>query len=490
MPPRPSDPDNMDDQTKSLVVPLIVGGALFMQMLDTTVITTALPAIARDMHQNPVSLNLAITSYLLSLAVFIPVSGWVSDRFGAKQVFRLAIVVFVIGSILCGMSSTLLELVLARVLQGVGGSMMMPVGRVVVLKSVSKAKLIDAMSYLTIPGLLGPILGPPVGGFIVTYLNWQWIFFINVPIGIAGVILVTRYIPNVAPDEARPLDWIGFILSGVGFAVLVFCFELLGRSILPFPVVLGMLAGSLVLLAVFVWHARRTKYPIVDLSVLAIPTYRAATIGGGMIRLTLGATPFLMAILLQVVFGLSPFEAGSITFIGAAGALTMKFTAAPILRMFGFRHVLAWNCFITAVSLALPALFTASTPHLVIMGILLVSGFFRSLQMTSMNAMAYADISSTLMSRASGLASLAQQIWMSLGVGIAALVLHLATSIRGEADVSRGDVAFAFIFNALFALVSILFFIFLPSDAGSEVSAHPGRRAVARDAGSTEAADV
>jgi MFS family permease len=228
------------------------------------------------------------------------------------------------------------------------------------------------------------------------------------------------------------------------------------------------------LLTLFTLHAKRTKYPIVDLSILRIPTYRAATIGGGLIRLTVGAGPFLMAMLLQVVFGLTPFEAGSITFIGAAGALTMKVTAPPILRAFGFRRVLIWNCIITAGTIAVPALFMATTPHLTIMAVLLVSGFFRSLQMTSMNAMAYADISSALVSRASGLASLAQQVWMSLGVGIAALVLHLSTSFRGGTELSRGDVAIAFILNGVFALVSILFFILLPPDAGSEVSSHRG----------------
>ena len=472
MTPSPVSPEDMDANQRSRVVPLIVGGALFMQMLDTTVITTALPAIAKDMNQNPVSLNLAITAYLLSLAVFIPVSGWIADRHGAKRVFRAAILIFVIGSVLCGLSHNLPELVLARILQGFGGSMMMPVGRVVVLKSVPKTHLIRAMSYLTIPALLGPMLGPPVGGFIVTYLPWGWIFFINVPIGLAGVALVTKYIPNVPPDEYRPLDWVGVILSGAGFALLVFGFEVLGRNVLPALAVIGFLGAGLALLGIFSWHARRVRHPIVDLSVLTIPTYRAATIGGGFLRMTLGAGPFLLAMLLQVCFGLTPLQAGSITFIGAVGAMTMKFTAPPILRAFGFRSVLTWNATIAAISVGLPALFTSATPHLVIMAVLLVSGFFRSLQMTSMNAMAYADISSAQMSRASGLASLAQQVWMSLGVGLAALTLHLMQSFRGHAELTQGDVAAAFIVNALLALISLAFFITLPRNAGAEVSSH------------------
>ena len=469
---------------------MIVGGALFMQMLDTTVITTALPAIARDLHQNPVSLNIAITAYLLSLAVFIPVSGWIADRFGAKQVFRAAILIFVVGSVLCGLSDTLMELVLARILQGFGGSMMMPVGRVVVLKSVPKSFLIQAMSYLTIPGLLGPMLGPPVGGFIVTYFPWEWIFFINLPIGLVGVVLVTKYIPDVSPEEMRPLDWAGFILSGAGFALLVFGFEVLGRGVFPPLAVVGFIGGGIGLLAVFAWHAGRIAHPIVDLSVLKIPTYRAATIGGGFIRLSMGASPFLMAMLLQVCFGLTPLQAGSITFIGAAGALTMKFTAPPILRSFGFRHVLTWNAVIAAISIALPALFTATTPHLMIMAVLLVSGFFRSLQMTGMNAMAYADISSSLMSRASGLASLAQQVWMSLGVGIAALILHLTTAFREHAELTQADVAVAFIFNGFLALVALGFFVTLPANAGAEVSSHPGARSEDGEARAPRASGV
>jgi EmrB/QacA subfamily drug resistance transporter len=468
----PVAPQETDSRQKTRVVSLIVGGALFMQMLDTTVITTALPAIARDLHQNPVSLNITITAYLLSLAVFIPVSGWVADRFGAKEVFRAAIAIFVIGSVFCGLSNTLTQLVLARILQGFGGSMMMPVGRVLVLKSVPKSFLIQAMSYLTIPGLLGPMLGPPVGGFVVTYLPWEWIFFINAPIGIVGVVMVTKFIPHVRPEERRPLDWAGFILSGTGFALVVFGFEVLGRGVFPPLTVAGFLVGGVVSLGLFAWHAGRVDHPIVDLSVLGIPTYRAATIGGGLMRMPMGASPFLMAMLLQVCFGLTPLQAGSITFIGAAGALTMKFVAPPILRSFGFRHVLIWNAVIASVTVALPALFLPTTPHLVIMGVLLVSGFFRSLQMTGMNAMAYADISSSLMSRASGLASLAQQVWMSIGVGFAALVLHLTQDYRGHTELMQGDVAVAFLLSGVLALVSLAFFVTLPADAGAEVSSY------------------
>src|SRR5579863_1135035 len=247
----------------NIVVPTIVGCALFMQTLDSTVIATALPVIARAMHEPPIRLNLAITSYLLSLAVFIPISGWVADRFGARSVFRAAIALFTLGSIFCGLSSTLTQLVLARVLQGLGGAMMVPVGRLVVLRIVPKSGLVDAMSYLTIPAVLGPVLGPPVGGFIVTYSSWRWIFFMNVPIAILGTILVTLYIPDIKEEETIPLDFRGFVLTGIGLAGLVFGLETIGRSMVPASLVMIVLTAGALCTVLYVLHARSIEYPIV-----------------------------------------------------------------------------------------------------------------------------------------------------------------------------------------------------------------------------------
>ncbi|MGH7881115.1 MAG: MFS transporter, partial [Candidatus Binataceae bacterium] len=272
----------------NIVVPTIVGCALFMQTLDSTVIATALPVIARSMGQNPIRLNLAITSYLLSLAVFIPISGWAADRFGARTVFRLAIALFTLGSILCGLSSTLTELVLARVVQGFGGAMMVPVGRLVVLRIVPKSRLVEAMSWLTIPAVLGPVFGPPVGGFIVTYSSWRWIFFMNVPIAILGVILVTLYIPDIRQEETIPLDFRGFVLTGLGLAGLVFGFETLGRAMLPASVVLTVMTTGVVCTVLYLWHSRRVANPIVDLTLMRIPTFAASVLGGGFARMGIG----------------------------------------------------------------------------------------------------------------------------------------------------------------------------------------------------------
>ena len=300
-----------------------------MEMLDATVIATALPVMSRSLGENPIRLNLAITSYLLSLAVFIPISGWMADRFGSRTVFRAAIAIFTVGSVLCGLSGSLPKLIAARILQGFGGAMMTPVGRVVVLKTVPKSDLVEAMSYLTVPAVLGPVVGPPLGGFIVTYWSWRWIFFINVPIGLLGMTLVTLFIENLREPEVPPLDLRGFLLTGFGLAGLVFGFEAVGRGVIAAGVIAAMIGGGGLCMALYVLHARRTPYPIIDLGLLKIPTFAAATAVGGLFRIGIGALPFLLPMLLQLVFGLSPFASGMLTFTSAVGALTMKFTAVP-----------------------------------------------------------------------------------------------------------------------------------------------------------------
>jgi EmrB/QacA subfamily drug resistance transporter len=443
-----------------------------MQTLDSTVIATALPVIAHSMNEDPIRLNLAITSYLLSVAVFIPLSGWVADRFGARSVFRAAIAVFTLGSVFCGVSSSLLELVLARVLQGLGGAMMVPVGRLVVLRIVPKSGLVDAMSYLTIPAVLGPVLGPPIGGFIVTYSSWRWIFFMNVPIAILGLVLVTLYIPNILHDESPPLDWRGFILTGLGLAGLVFGFETIGRDMVPASVMMTVLVGGGLCTGLYVFHSRRIRYPIVDLELMRIPTFAASVLGGGLARMGIGALPFLLAMLLQLVFGLTPFASGLITFTSAVGALTMKFTVGPIVRRFGFRSVLIGNGVLSALLLMSYASFRPGAPKTLIIGTLLAGGFFRSLQFTSLNTVAYADISPPLMSGASTLSSMAQQLFLSLGVSVAALTLHISLKLRGADTLSANDFAAAFIVIGLLSLVSTLFFLSLEHHAGAEVSGH------------------
>src|SRR5216683_592744 len=313
------------------LVPLIVACALFMENLDSTVIATALPQIAASLGEDPLRLNLAITAYLLSLAVFIPLSGWVADRYGARRVFRAAIVIFTVGSACCGLANSLPELVAARILhQGLGGAMMVPVGRLVMLRAVPKSELVRAMSYLTVPALVGPVLGPPLGGLIVTYSSWRWIFFINLPIGLLGIVLATLFIEDVRETAMWPLDVRGFLLAGLGLSGLMFGFETAGRGVLPGSLVAVLLAVGALALALYVLHARVIAAPIIDLRLLSIPTFAGAIIGGSIFRIGVGALPFLLPLMLQLGFGLSPFASGLLTFASAAGALTMKFTAAPI----------------------------------------------------------------------------------------------------------------------------------------------------------------
>jgi EmrB/QacA subfamily drug resistance transporter len=452
------------------LLPMIIGAALFMQTLDSTVITNALPTMARSLREDPVTLNLAITAYLLSAAVFLPISAWVADRFGARNVFRAAIVGFAASSLLCGVSQNLGELVAGRMLQGLAGAMMLPVGRLVLLRSVPKSELVRAMSYLTMPALLGPILGPPLGGFIVTFSSWRWIFFINLPMGLLGVILASLYIPDVREAARERLDLRGFILTGSGLAGLVYGFDNLGRDVLPFTVVAAMLAGGAICSTLYVFHARRTPHAILDLSLLRIGTFTASVIGGLFSRLVIGATPFLLALQLQLGFGLSAFRAGLLTFVGAVGALLMKTTARPIIQRFGFRRVLIANALAVAALSGSYCLFRASTPHWILLSVLLVGGFFRSLQFTALNALGYADVPPPQMSRASSLASMFQQLAQSLGIGIAALLIHFTLAWRHSPALSAADITPAFAIVAALSLVALFFFIRLPPDAGAEVS--------------------
>jgi EmrB/QacA subfamily drug resistance transporter len=454
---------------------MIVACALFMENLDSTIISTALPTIAGALHEDPVRLNLAITSYLLSLAVFIPASGWFADRYGARTVFRTAIVVFTLGSIGCGFAHSLWELVGTRILQGMGGAMMVPVGRLVMMRAVPKSDLVRAMTYLTVPALIGPVTGPVLGGFIVTYFSWRWIFFINIPMGILGFVLASIFIDNIREPDCTRLDWRGFILCGLGLAGVVFGFETAGRGAIPTSAVIALLVGGLVLLVGYVLHARRYPHPLIDLGLLRIPTYFAGVVGGSFFRIGVGAMPFLTPLLFQLGFGMSALHSGLLTFAGAMGAMLMKTTAGPIIRTFGFRRVLIGNAFIASAFLFALALFRQSTPHAVIFGVLLAGGFFRSLQFTSVNTLAYADVPPPRMSRATSLQSMAQQLAMSIGVGTGALALHVTRVMSHTATLTAGDFTPAFIAVGVISISCVFFFFSLSPYAGSEVSGHRAR---------------
>jgi EmrB/QacA subfamily drug resistance transporter len=471
----------MPSKPNGRAAPLIVAVSLFMENTDSTVIATSLPAIANDIGTNPLALKLAVTSYLLSLAIFIPASGWVADRFGARNVFRLAIAVFVLGSIGCALSHSLEDFVAARIFQGMGGAMMTPVGRLIVVRSTDKTLLLNAMSLLTIPALIGPICGPPLGGFITTYASWHWIFIINVPIGLLGIALATRFIPNIRTEYPYPFDLIGFILSGLAIGGLAFGLSVMGLAFLPDGIVVALIGVGAVSGVAYVIYARRTAAPILDLRLLKLPTFRASIFGGFMFRLGVGAIPFLLPLLLQIGFGLSPFQSGLITFTSALGSMFMKAAATTVLKRFGYRNVLLYNSLVSAVFIAACASFIHGMPFWAMIAILLVGGFFRSLQFTSVNTIAYAEIDAPLMSRATSMVAAFQQLSLSTGVAVGALVVEITLRLKHGAAIGATDFPPAFLAISVLSAAAALIFMRLPADAGAELTGRKVVRAAVAD---------
>ncbi|CAN5144778.1 MFS transporter [soil metagenome] len=454
----------------SRIIPLVVASALFMENMDSTIIATSMPAIAIDLHEDPVILKLAFTTYLLSLMVFIPVSGWCADRFGGRNIFRVAIATFVFGSVLCGFAHSLEGLIFARAVQGLGGAMMVPVGRLIILRTVPKSELVSALALLTVPALIGPLIGPLIGGFITTFFHWRWIFWINIPVGLVGLALATQFMPDIREEPPGPLDFTGFFLSAAGLSMTVFGTTVLGRDVLPGLAAPAMIAAGVVFIGLYVRHARRVSNPILDLKLLRLPTFRSAVSGGTVFRMGIGAIPFLMPLMLQLGFGLTPFQSGSLTFAAAAGAMTMKLTARRILMWFGFRNVLIFNALVSAVFLAAQGLFTAETSHLVILVVLLIGGFFRSLQFTSLNAIAYSNIEKRDLGRATSFYSVAQQLSLAAGVACAAFALEGSQYFRGATALAPADFSVAFFVVAAVSALSVFSYLRLSPDAGAEVS--------------------
>jgi MFS family permease len=447
------------------LIPLIVATALFMENMDSTVIATSLPAIAADIGTSPLTLKLAITSYLLSLAVFIPASGWTADRFGARMVFSIAIAVFMIGSIGCALSSSVTQLVIARILQGAGGAMMTPVGRLVLLRSIDKSALVTAMAWVTVPALVGPVIGPPLGGFITTYFSWHWIFLINIPIGLLGIFMALRYIDPIRSEDPERFDLYGLVLAGIGLGGIAFGLSIAGLNLLPWTVVVALVAIGTIAMTLYVIHARRTASPVL--------------------------------LLMQVGFGLSPLKSGLVTFASAAGAMGMKTLAARIIRTFGFRNIMMINAVVSSVFLAACALFTIATPLLLIMILLVVGGFFRSLQFTAINTLAYAEVEPAQMSRATTLVSVNQQLAISAGVAVGAFSVESTMLMRHVQELSAADFAPGFIVVALISTISAYFFYEMPVDAGHQVSGrgviavtNPERDAEPEETAATETANA
>ena len=451
-----------------VIVPLIVACALFMQNLDSTCLATSLPAIAASLDEPPVRLHLAITSYLLALAVFLPISGWVADRFGARVIFRMAIGIFSLGSIMCAVSGSFHGLIFARLVQGLGGAMMVPVGRLILVRSVEKSELVGAMVLMSMPAVVGPVIGPLLGGFITTFASWRWIFWINVPVGVLGIVLVTKFIEEVREAEVKSFDWVGFLLSSIGLGGTMFAMDTggIGRGVDPLS--LACFVVGVVTLVLYVFHARRVDNPILDLGLFKHPTFRVSITGGSIFRIGVGAVPFLLPLLMQEGFGYTPLQSGAITFVSAAGSFGMRTVARRVLRHFGFRTVLIWNAFIASGFIALCAIFSFDTPRTVMMAIIFFGGVFRSLEFTSLNAIAFADVEAPQMSHATSLQQMAQRVSQSLGVALSAFILHL---LGGDAP-SVPIFAWAFALIGLISATSAVSFIGLRSDAGAELSGH------------------
>ena len=457
---------------RHVIVPLVVACALFMENMDSTVLATALPAIAVSLDVSPLRLNLAITSYLLSLAVFIPVSGWVADKFGTRTVFRAAIVVFTVGSVLCAFSSSLAGFVGARILQGMGGAMMVPVGRLVLLRSIPKAQLIQAMAYLTVPALIGPIIGPPLGGFITTYASWRWIFFLNVPLGLLGIILVMRYVGNFRDAQKRPFDGKGFALTGSALGFLMYGFDRVGVRDWTGAVLLivaGIVAGWFA-----VRHLNRAAHPLVELSAMRVKSFSISVWGGVLFRMTVGATPVLLPLMFQRGFGMTAFASGGLTLAYAAGNLGMKPFTTPILRWFGYRNVMNFNAMLSAGCILLCGLLLPGTPVWLMFVLLVLTGGFRSLGLTCLFTLPYVDVAPHQRTAATTMMSVVQQAGFGLGVAFSTIALQFSLLARGAGpdDLTMSDFRVAFAAVAALGLLVLLHFWRLAPDAGVEVSGH------------------
>ncbi|TPI65002.1 MFS transporter [Mesorhizobium sp. B3-1-3] len=472
-------PDNedvsrpMDSARQSRRVALIVAVAFFMQLLDSTIISTSLPQMGQSFGVPAVAMSIGITAYMLTMAVFVPLSAWLADRFGARNIFLVAIALFTLASIACGFSRSLTEFVAARIVQGLGSALMTPVGRILVLRNAEKSELLNATALITWPALFAPVVGPVLGGFITTYLSWHWNFFINAPLGLAGLALVARFVPGDRVSEAKPFDWPGFFLTSLGLAVMLYGLERLAHpedGLLP---TIGSIGIGIVIGWFAVRHLLQARHPLLDLSAFKILTFAISTLAAGTVfRVAINATPFLLPLLFQIGFGLRPVDAGLLVLAYFLGNLGMKTVTTPTLRRFGFRTVMVVNGAIASLAIMACGAISPQTPLALTVALMLVAGLTRSMQFTALNTLAFADIGAPQRSSAATLSSMLQQIAMLFGVAIAAAILNLSQIVRGEAVPDLADFRITFVAIGLLGLAAAMRFLVLPANAGAEVSGH------------------
>jgi EmrB/QacA subfamily drug resistance transporter len=470
----PNITDSSVRASSKMLLPWLVAVAFFMEQLDTTILNTAVPTIAEALKVAPLSMKSVLASYTLSLAVFIPISGWMADRFGTRRVFASAIGLFTLGSLLCGLSTNIQILVACRILQGCGGAMMVPVGRLTLVRAFAKSELVRAMAFVSIPGLIGPMLGPIAGGLIVAYFHWRVIFFVNLPIGLIGLVLVYLHLPDYREKRTHPLDLIGLILFGSGIALLSYVLEVFGEHTLSTTEIVGLLAISFTLLAGYGLHGSRTRYPLLSLKLFRIRTFRTAVSGSFFTRIGIGGTPFLFPLLYQVGLGFTPIQSGLLMMPQAIAAMSLKMTMPKLLTRYGYRAVLVSNTVIIGLLILLYSTIGVNTPVWLIVAQVFCFGFFSSLQFTSMNTLVYADIREAATSNASSVASTMQQMSMSFGVASASLATALFVPDRFHstpAEMIHGIHQAFFVLGA-FTILSTMIFRELKSDDGANVSQH------------------
>lgn len=471
------DSEPLLDAGRARLVALVVAVSFFMQLLDGTIVVTSLPQMGQDFGVAPVSMSIGLTIYLLTMAAFIPLSGWLGDRYGARNIFMISIATFTTASLFCGLSANLEQFIVARAIQGFGAALMTPVGRVIVLKNAPKSELVNAVALITWPALIAPVIGPVIGSLITTYFSWHWNFHINVPIGLVGLVLVWRFVPDLREENAGQLDIPGFLLSALGLTMLLAGLETFTQGTATLPLVAVLLAVGIVLGVAATWHFRRVANPLLDLSAFRVQTFALSTLSAGTaLRTSINATPFLIPLFLQVGFGYDAIRAGSYLLVYFAGNLAMKTVTTRTLKAFGFRRVLVVNGLIASGSIVACGFLTPATPEAIGLPLLFLAGLSRSMEFTALNTIGFADITPAQRSSASTLSSMLQQVSMLLGVAVAAAILNLSGLIRADEGTPLVDFRWAFVILGLLGILSSLRFLALPPDAGAEVSGHRQQR--------------